>query len=80
MENEQVVKFELAIDEAIKKAASHLDLDHIDGDGTDEQYSDAYEEIFHCTTCIVRNVMEIVWPSIEEYIDFLKEKAGLNNV
>lgn len=67
-------KFVLAIDERIKEAGRIMDL----GDLTDEEADNqeiqdtVYEERFHCGVCIVRTVMETVWPSIEEYIDYLE--------
>jgi hypothetical protein len=33
------------------------------------------EERFHCGSCIVRTVMEEVWPAVEKYIDHLKDVA-----
>ena len=65
------------IDLAIQKAASVLNMDdfiHLDVD-LDEHgpYWDALEERHHCGTCTVRTVMEIVWPSIEKLIDFMRD-------
>lgn len=67
-------KFVLAIDERIKEAGRIMDL----GDLTDEEADNqeiqdtVYEERFHCGVCVVRTVMETVWPSIEEYLDYLE--------
>ena len=64
------------IDIAIQHAASLMDMrdfDHLEED-TDESLS-AMEERFHCGTCIVRTVMEEVWPAVEKYIDHLKDVA-----
>ena len=62
------------IDLAIQHAAALMDMrdyDHLEED-TDESL-DAMEGRFHCGTCIVRTVMEAVWPSVEEYVDYLKQ-------
>lgn len=65
----------LKIDKAIQEAAKVLDLEDIgvdDGQLTDEEHFDLYEERHHCGVCEVRTVMEVVWPAVEEYIDALK--------
>jgi hypothetical protein len=62
------------IDIAIQHAAFLMemkDFEHLDED-TDESLS-AAEERFHCGSCIVRTVMEEVWPAVEKYIDYLKD-------
>ena len=66
--SEDNMKYLESIDEAIVRAASVLDMEGID----DDKVNDTYEDIYHCGTCTVRAVMEIVYPSIEEYIEYLK--------
>lgn len=65
------------IDEAIKRAAKVMDLEDFDigpdGELSDEDMADLYEERHHCGTCEVRTVIGIVWPAVEEYITALKE-------
>lgn len=63
------------IDEAIQQAAKVMDLEDVgitDGELTDEEHFDIYEERHHCGVCEVRTVMEVVWPAVEEYIEALK--------
>lgn len=62
-----------SIDSAVQRAAAILDLVDVQEED-DEDIDLAYEERFHCGTCIVRTVMDEVWPSIEAYIDFLSHK------
>lgn len=66
--------FLLNIDIAIQNAALLMDMkdfDHLEED-TDESLL-AEEARFHCGTCVVRTVMEEVWPAVEKYIDHLKD-------
>lgn len=65
--------YERAIDAAIRDAEGLMDLTDID-DEDEEARERAYEERFHCGTCIVRTVLEQVWPAIDEYIEHLKEQ------
>lgn len=64
-----------AIDEAIVRAAQVMDLEDV-AELDDERLSDIYEERHHCGVCIVRTVMETVWPSMEEYIESIKSGAS----
>ena len=66
-----------AIDRSIVYAAIVMDLEDLNVVGLDEDAAEevreyAYEERFHCGTCIVRAVMGVVWPAVEEYITWLK--------
>ena len=60
------------IDEAIVRAARHMNLEDLDPEN-EEEYETEWEARFHCGTCSVRAVMEQVWPSIEEYTEALKK-------
>jgi hypothetical protein len=61
--------------EAVKKAEAHMDL--VDVDENDEDaLADAYDGRFHCATCVVREVMEIMWVPIEEYILTLEQAVA----
>lgn len=62
------------IDEAVKRAADVLDgkeLPFLD----DEEAETAWAEMHHCGTCTVRTVMDVVWPALVEYQNFLREQA-----
>lgn len=61
------------IDEAIIHAAKIMNLDDLDAEKDEEQYETEWEARFHCGTCVVRTVMDLVWPSIDEYITALEE-------
>ena len=63
----------MMIDEAIKEAAQVMELHDLD-QYDEELLESAYEERFHCGTCIVRTVLEQVWPSVENYVKYLKEE------
>ena len=72
-EQDLIVKIDLAI----QHAAALMDMrdyEHLEED-TDESL-DVMEERFHCGTCIVCTVMDAVWPSVEEYVDYLKELSA----
>lgn len=63
----------LAIDDAIHRAGLLMDLD---GAETDEERDLLYDERYHCGKCIVRTVLEEVWPAVDSYIDLLKKGNG----
>ena len=56
------------IDLAIVTAARVLDLEDV----IQEDIEEVYEGIYHCGTCTVRSVMEVIYPSIEAYMDYLE--------
>jgi hypothetical protein len=63
----------LKIDEAVRAAERKIALADCPDEETDpEGYWDAYEAIFHCETCTVREIMEVIWPSVETYIEWLR--------
>jgi hypothetical protein len=62
-----------AIDGAVKAAERKLALvDGPDPDGDPDAYFDAWESIYHCETCLVRETLDVVWPAVQNYIDWLK--------
>ena len=66
--------FLAAIDAAIVQASNKMDLGDLE-DASDFQVEETQEERFHCGTCITNTVMETVWPSIHNYINFLKQAS-----
>jgi hypothetical protein len=68
------VEFLEAIDKAIISAAELLDMQDCDDD--DDEYDLLLESRHHCGTCETRTVMETVWPSIENYINYLKYRTN----
>ena len=60
------------IDDAISHAAKIMDLDDLDPEN-EEEYEIEWEARFHCGTCVVRTVLDLVWPSVEGYITALEE-------
>lgn len=64
--------FSTRIDLAVIEAGKKMDCLDVSPDMTDEECENLYEERFHCGTCVTRAVMETVWPSIEEYIQWLE--------
>jgi hypothetical protein len=53
------------IDDAIVRAGRLMDLADAT---TEEQQADLYEHRYHCGTCVVRTVLDEVWPAISAYI------------
>ena len=70
-ENEEAILLD-KIDHAVVAAASLMDL--VDAISEEDQ-EDLWDERHHCGTCMVRTVMETVWPSIEAYINYCKSKS-----
>ena len=69
--NAAKVLFEEEFDAAISHSAKMLDGEFI-AEGTEDAYLDCWEDIHHCGTCITREVMNVMWPSIEKYINSLE--------
>ena len=63
--------FEQEFDAAVAESSKMLDGELIP-DGTDEDYFNSLDEIHHCGTCITREVLNIMWPSIERYVVYLE--------
>jgi len=61
-----------AIDTSVRLAERKLALVDYDPEVDEDAYYDAQEAIFHCEVCTVREVMEVIWPSVEKYIDWLR--------
>jgi hypothetical protein len=59
-----------AINDAIDHAAWLFELGDVPDDAEDEFRDLVYEERYHCGTCMVRTVMEVVWPPIEDLIEY----------
>lgn len=63
-----------AIDERIIEAGKVMDLDDLTEEESEnaEVYDTVYEARFHCGVCIVNTVMETIWSSVDEYLDYLE--------
>lgn len=59
------------IDASVRKAERLLSMADAPEDDP-EAFDDLYEQLFHCEVCTVREVLEVVWPPVQEYIDWLK--------
>lgn len=70
----------MQIGEKIHQAGRVMDLEDLPENATEEEYMELYEDRFHCGVCVTRAVLDVVWPSVEAYIDYLKEKASGGNV
>lgn len=63
------------IDVAIRSAERLIALADIPSEEEDaEAYWDSYDTIFHCEVCTIREVMTVVWPPVQNYIDWLKSQ------
>jgi hypothetical protein len=60
------------IHKALHEAAHAMDLGDVPEDLPEDEAYMIYEERFHCGSCVVNAVMDIVWPSLQAYHDFLK--------
>lgn len=67
-------KFIYAIDDRVVEAGKILDMADLTEEESEnpDTYDSVYEERFHCGVCTVRTVMETVWPSVDEYLDYLE--------
>lgn len=64
-------EFEAAFYRSLNEAHKHMDLEDLPDDATDDERYDAYEERYHCGTCVTNHVLQIVMVPIMEYIDSL---------
>jgi len=69
------LEFENEFYAAVHATEKHMALADIDEDDEEAQL-DAYDERYHCETCLVRNVMDLMWPPIERYITALESKIA----
>jgi hypothetical protein len=68
--------FEAALTESFRRAEAHMALADVE-DGTNDEIDEAYEDRFHCEVCIVRNVLEYVWPVVNAYLRALEVALGI---
>lgn len=61
----------VAIEHSVKAAERMLAMEDVD-DEDEESWEEERELRYHCEVCTVREVMTVVWPPIETYIDWLK--------
>ena len=59
-----------AINDAIDHAAWLLELGDVPADAESEFRDLVKSGRYHCGTCVVRTVMEAVWPPIEDLIEY----------
>lgn len=64
-----------SIDQAIVQAGELMSMNDVNYDDDEDAYDQIYEQRFHCGTCVVNSVFEVVWPSINDYIMFLSSKT-----
>lgn len=80
MENREVTEEEKtyleAVDKAIKRAAVIMELGDVDEDTPEDEADSIYEARFHCGTCIVRTVMEEIWPEMSALMDYYERKPA----
>ena len=63
----------LAIERSFKAAERMLAMeDVVDEDEDPDTFWSEHEARFHCEVCTVREVLIVVWPEVEKYIDWLK--------
>ena len=72
--SEEEMKYMVAVDEAIKQAAKVMELEDLDEDMDEDEKDSIYEDRFHCGTCMVRTVMETIWPDLNNLMDFYERK------
>lgn len=72
---EEELKYLTAVDEAIKRAAVVMELGDIEEDESSDDFDSIYEERFHCGTCMVRTVLDEIWPDLNNLMDFYERKT-----
>jgi hypothetical protein len=72
---EEELKYLTAVDEAIKRAAVVMELGDIEEDESSDDFDSIYEERFHCGTCMVRTVLDEIWPDLSNLMDFYERKT-----
>lgn len=65
-----------AIEQSIRDAERKLAMADIPDEETDpEAFWAEYEQIFHCEVCTVREVLDVIWPAVDSYIDWLRAQV-----
>lgn len=63
----------LAIDRSIRAAERMLAMEDVPDEDVDpDAFWDEHEARFHCEVCTVREVLNVIWPEVEKYVDWLK--------
>lgn len=68
--------FEAALVESFRRAEAHMALTDVEDEDNDT-IDAVYEERFHCEVCIVRSVLEQVWPVVNAYLRALEVALGI---
>lgn len=68
-----------AIDKAFVDAAAIMECSDLDPEAEDDDVYAEYEMRHHCGTCMVRTVMETVWPPVELYVEWLKSQIPVED-
>lgn len=71
---DEELKYLQAVDEAIKKAGDIMDLADLDEDMDPSEADSIYEDRFHCGKCIVRTVMETIWPDLNALMEYYEKR------
>ena len=67
------------IDESFDKAARVLELADLPDQLGEADLEQFYEDRHHCGPCMVRTVMDVVWPTVEEYVNWLKGEGDVES-
>lgn len=68
------VEYLAKIDEQVRMAERLIALEGFDPEVDEDAYLAQQEMLFHCEVCTVREILEVVWPSVQQYIDWLKSQ------
>jgi len=63
---------------ARRRAAAWVDLEDVENPD-DDTLNNLLDERFHCGTCAVNGIIEIIEPPIMRYIQWLERQAGVKS-
>ena len=67
------------IDKSFVEAARVLELADLPDQLGEADLEQFHEDRHHCGTCMVRTVMDVVWPTVEEYVNWLKGEGDVES-
>lgn len=70
----------MQIDQQVQRAGKIMDLADLPAGATEDEYMELYGGRYHCGVCVTRSVLDVVWPSIEAYIEYLKGRTNERNI
>lgn len=67
------LELHLEIDKGIRSAERLFSMADVPEDD-EEAFEEMNERLYHCEVCTVREVLDVFWPPVQQYIDWLRDQ------